>query len=96
MTDLHGRTIEAMDFDAFKKFIDDNFLSSKIKDGKNKGTYQIRSQMARLLEEDSTLCKLLEVRGSSRLNIYPVVVYSDSNLDLAGVNEYVNDRFNSV
>ncbi|WP_222538248.1 hypothetical protein [Pedobacter polysacchareus] len=93
MTDFNIKNVEALDFEAFKDFIDRNFLTTKSLSGKNKGSTQIVKQMGHLLREDSPLVGKLGVKSAKRLNIYPVLIYSDNNLDMAGVNLYVNERF---
>lgn len=93
MTDLHAKSIENLDFEAFKNFIEQNFLSEKLSGGKNKGISQILVQMGHLLEDNALLCSLLGAKVPTRLNIYPIIVYSDGNLDTSGVNFYVSQQF---
>lgn len=93
MTDLHPKTIETMDFEAFKTFIDQNFFTSKESGGKNKGVSQIIRQMENLQKVVSELRGLLKVKHTHQLNIYPIIIYSDINLDISGVNSYMNEQF---
>lgn len=93
MVDVHAKTIEEMDFERFKTFINENFLTEKTAPGeKNKGIYQIRKQLENLAIPESELRQTLGLGPANRLNVYPVIIYSDANLDLSGVNEYVNDH----
>src|SRR5690606_17070271 len=48
MTNVHVKAMENIDFDAFRKEIEDNFLSKKEASGKNKGVYQILHQLKQI------------------------------------------------
>jgi hypothetical protein len=74
-------------------FIDQNFLGSK------KGLIQIIRQMNPLANEPE-LAELLNITNVKKINVYPIIVYSDANLDLHGVNEKLpaqfTDNFQSI
>ncbi|SFA56522.1 hypothetical protein SAMN04488511_11624 [Pedobacter suwonensis] len=93
MADLHANAIEKMDFAAFIDFIDNSFLSTKEVNGKNKGVSQVIKQVQHLAETNSELREMLDIKSADCMNIYPIIIYSDTNLDIGGVNRYVNTTF---
>lgn len=96
MTDLNPRTLENLDYQEFKTYLDNNFLSSKEKGGKNKGVAQLIRQIEHLAAEDSELRDMLAVKSAKRLNIYPIIICSDVNVNIGGVHEYVNAAFDDI
>ncbi|WP_159477582.1 hypothetical protein [Dyadobacter sp. 3J3] len=93
---FHANTLEQMDFKNFVSTIDQNFLASKAGNSKNKGFLQILKQIDFLVSEDPDLRQQLEIRSTAKMNIYPVILYSDPNFDISGVNEYVNKNFEAA
>lgn len=93
MVDVNVRTIEQMDYQKFKAHLDDNFLSEKGKFSKNKGVAQLVRQIYHLSESGSELKTVLGVKSSKQLNVYPIIICSDSNMNLAGVNNYLEFAF---
>lgn len=91
MSDINARTIENLDFEKFKKTIDDNLLSKKDKDKKNRGAYQIINQIKQLIEPNNTveLKEIFKIKNTKNLNIYPILITSDTNYSLLGTNKYV-------
>ncbi|ETZ20937.1 hypothetical protein [Pedobacter sp. V48] len=96
MTDLNPRTLETLDFEKFKTYLNDNFIAEKGKTGKNKGATQLINQIDHLSTEGSELRTLLKVKSAKRLNIYPVILCSDVNVNIGGVHEYINATFNDL
>ena len=96
MTDLHPRTLESLNFEEFKKYLDLNFLSEKDKDGKDKGAAQLIRQIDNLSSEHSELRTLLGAKFAKRLNIYPIIICSDVNVNIGGVHDYVNTAFEKM
>jgi hypothetical protein len=92
---FHGKTLEDMDFKAFCRAIDQNFLASKCDGSKDKGLSQILRQIDNLIAEPSQIKQLLNIDSKKRLEIYPIIIYADSNFDISGVNSYVNERIES-
>jgi len=92
MTDFNANGLDKSSFNEFKTFIDENFLSFKNGKGKAKGLGQIIRQIDHLANEQE-LAHLLGVANCKKLTIYPIIVYSDANLDMNGVNEYVNEAW---
>ncbi|QPH38636.1 hypothetical protein [Pedobacter endophyticus] len=94
MTDVHAKTIEQMDYKKFKIFLDENFLSEKSNGKKDKGAAQIIRQIDNLTEPASELLKMVGIKSLKKINIYPVIICSDSNVDISGAQQYVNAIFN--
>lgn len=95
MLDINARVIEHLDFDGFKKNIDDNLLASK--NGKrNKGAYQIIQQLKQLVDvkNEDELNSLFKIKKVKNLNIYPILLTSDTNYSLVGTNKYLTESTN--
>lgn len=97
MVDVHPNVMEKRDFPAFKDFLDKNFLASKSAGNqKNKGIVQIVRQINHLAEDTSDIRNRLNLKSARSLNIYPVIIYADANLDMGGVNEYISEVFDPM
>jgi len=92
MTEFNVNGLDHGSFDDFKTFIDQNFLAFKQSGQKAKGLGQLFRQIGHLAREQELL-DLLSIKNPKRLQIYPIIVYSDANLDINGVNEYVNETW---
>jgi hypothetical protein len=92
MTEFNANGLDKESFSEFKTFIDNNFLTFKKGSSKPKGLGQIIRQIGHLAN-DPELAYLLSVDSCKKLTIYPIIVYSDANLDMNGVNEYVNQAW---
>ncbi|GAB3179734.1 hypothetical protein [Telluribacter humicola] len=93
---FHAKTLEEMDFNAFRSTIDQNLLTSKSSATKNKGLSQIVKQIEYLYDDTSDLAHLLGISAPHKVTIYPIIIYSDPNFDVSGVNDYVNEQFDAV
>jgi hypothetical protein len=93
MTSLHVKTLEDMDFDKFREFLYNNFLAERATDGKSKGIHQLVKQVGHLGNEDGALLASLGLKSAKKLNIYPVIICSDINVNISGVNDYLNQAF---
>ncbi|MNJ92219.1 hypothetical protein D3C87_98850 [compost metagenome] len=93
MTEVHAKTMEDMNFEYFKKQIEDNFLKKKGADKRNKGAYQILHQLKQISknENEEKIKKILKIKNVKNLNIYPILITSDVNYNISGVNSYIND-----
>ncbi len=92
---FHAKTLEEMDFNAFRTAIDQNLLASKNNASKNKGLSQILTQIEYLHDDTSDLAHLLGISAPHKVTIYPIIIYSDPNFDVSGVNAYVNEHFDA-
>lgn len=93
---VHHQTLEKIDISSFKSFLDDQLIQSKEHGGRNKGIYQLISTLKHL-SSDQMLARLGIPSGSQKkVNIYPVIVSLDKNLDLPAVNSYCNDHFDTA
>lgn len=88
---LHYSILEQIDVPAFKQFLHENFLDSKEQAKKNRGVHQLSRCISELHSE--TFSSILN--QGKKYNVYPVIVYMDSALDIHGVNAYCNETFNS-
>ncbi|KQS32906.1 hypothetical protein [Dyadobacter sp. Leaf189] len=95
-TKIHAKTLEDMDFVAFQSVIDENLLSAKGTDSKNKGVPQLVVQINNLIEDGSELTKKLKIKPNTQLRIFPMIIYSESVFDVSGVNYYVNQKSSSM
>lgn len=94
MTDVNAKTLEDINFEQFKKEIEENFISKKETNGKNKGVYQILHQLKQICahENRNEISDILKIKNTKRLNIYPILLTSDTNYNIYGTNKYVNDE----
>jgi hypothetical protein len=88
---LHYSVLEQIDVPVFKQFLHENFLDSKEQGKKNRGVHQLSRCISELHGE--TFSSI--VKQGKKYNVYPVIVYMDSALDIHGVNAYCNETFNS-
>lgn len=94
MNDLHPKTFENLDYEAFTQdFLDKRFLSDKGSGAKDKGVAQIIRQLSHLSEPNSELREKLGIKHSGKVNIYPVIICSEHHMNIAGVNHYLNEHF---
>jgi len=92
MNDFNANGLDKESFSDFKEFIDTKFLQFKQgSKSKAKGLAQIIRQIG-YLAQDHELMELLDISGPKKIIIHPIIVYSDANLDMNGVNEYVNEK----
>jgi hypothetical protein len=89
MTDFNANGLENESFEDFKDFLYENFHGGK------KGLSQIDRQIGHL-DSDPELQQLLGIKDTNKLTIYPIIIYSDVNLDMNGVNEYMNEKYVST
>lgn len=94
MTDVHARSIEDIDFNAFKDKLEVDFLSKKGVRGKNKGVYQILNQLEQIADKGNQkeVSSIFKIKNIKRLNVYPVLLVSDTNYNSFGTNLYLNEK----
>lgn len=94
MTNVHVKAMENIDFDAFRKEIEDNFLSKKEASGKNKGVYQILHQLKQISDNANhdEVSDIFKIKKIKSLNIYPILLTSDTNYNVFGTNAFVNEK----
>lgn len=82
---VHYSVMANQDVPAFKNFLDDNFATSK------KGAKQLINAIEYL---DKNPLNAFGIKlDTSKLTVYPVIIYSDKNLGQLGVNQYVDQSF---
>ncbi|RYD77405.1 MAG: hypothetical protein EOP55_09365 [Sphingobacteriales bacterium] len=67
-------------------------MSSKSENGKAKGRLQIIKQIDNLID-DPLLTNQLQLKNMKSVNVYPVIICSDINVNLSGVNTFLNEGF---
>jgi hypothetical protein len=78
----------------FKEFLDENFNQQKTgRKTKNKGTYQLAKHIANFAETEQLDGFLKNKTRKEKTVIYPVMVYLENAMDMAGVNDYLNTSF---
>ncbi|NOW94971.1 hypothetical protein [Mucilaginibacter sp. SG564] len=92
MTEFNANGLDRSSFEDFKDFVDRNFLAFKQSGQKAKGLGQLVRQIGHLAN-DQELMDSLGIKKRKRLQVYPIIIYSDANLDINGVNEYVNEQW---
>ncbi|MEJ5053664.1 hypothetical protein [Sphingobacterium sp. MYb382] len=94
MTDVNVKALENIDFESFKEKIEENLLSKKEIVGKNKGAYQILQQLDQLYDDKNydEISGILKIKNVKRLNIYPILLTSDTNYNILGTNAFVNEK----
>ncbi len=94
MTNVNAKTMENIDFESFKKEIEDNFLSKKEVTGKNRGVYQILHQLKQISDyaNHEEISDIFKIKNTKRLNIYPILLTSDTNYNVFGTNDFVNEK----
>jgi len=92
MTEFNANGLDRSSFEDFKAFINKNFLTFKQSGQKAKGLGQLLRQIEHLAK-DQQLIHLLHIEKRERLQVYPIIIYSDANLDINGVNEHVNEQW---
>jgi len=84
-TRINGRILAQADIAGFEQFIVESLGSEKLKPGeKNKGIYQLKKQIQYLKNE------------GRKFRIFPVVVYTDSSMDISGVNSFLEEKFDTI
>ena len=90
---IHFNPLEDVNVEAFKSFVDEQFCQQKDGDGrKNKGIYQLSRQIHDFATT-STLNRILKrPDDKSKAVIFPIIIYTDDVMDMAGVNAYVGEK----
>ncbi len=82
---IHGRVLDQADTAGFQQFLEDEFANEKVgPDEKNKGIYQLKRQI-----------QYLKTNGHG-YRIFPVIVYTEPSLDIAGVNSFLDRKFDEI
>lgn len=82
---LHFNVITEQDLDGLKKFLDENFAAGK------KGAPQLAAAVKHLSSHSQTAYGIKS--PVNKITVYPVIIYTDLNLGMLGVNEYVDNHF---
>lgn len=85
---LHYNVIAEQDLDGLKKFLNENFAKGR------KGASQLANAI-RHLSANSVVAYGIKTLVA-KLTVYPVIIYTDKNLCLLGINEYVDVNFQSM
>jgi len=85
---LHFNVIAEQDVEALKKFLNENFAAGK------KGAPQLANAVRHLSVNSNGVYGIKT--PANKLTVYPVIIYTDMNLCMLGVNDYVDRNFQSV
>jgi hypothetical protein len=91
--EIHFNPLEDLDTEAFKEFLTKNFSRKKDKQTGNRGVYQLAKQIELLATTDKMNSILKDTSQKKKLIIYPVIIYLENALDMAGINSYLNNEF---
>jgi len=82
---VHAKVLGEASAEGFREFLEQSLASEKKGPGeKNKGIYQLRKQINALKEKG---------RG---YRIFPVIIYTESSLDMPGVNSFLDEKFDHI
>lgn len=85
--------VEGIDVESVRKYIDERFLVSD--KGQSKGINQLTSHVKNLyagkFDFDKGLSTLLE--KNKKIEVYPIICYSDFFFSMPGINEYLSSEF---
>lgn len=90
---IHFNPLEDVNVEAFKSFVDEQFCRQKGgEERKNKGIYQLSRQIHDFATT-STLNRILKKPDDkNKAVIFPIIIYTDDVMDMAGVNAYVGEK----
>lgn len=91
--ELSLETLERLAVEEFKEFINDQFASKKSETERNKGIFQLIDSIKRLSISEALSKLLPENSAKGKYEIYPIIIYTENVLDIAGVNAYINELF---
>lgn len=77
------------DYETIRKKLYNSFVESE--EGKPKGVKQLANVIEKKLPE--IISRLDDLAPEGKLNIYPVLVYTDGSFDIEGINYYLNGEF---
>jgi hypothetical protein len=93
MADLNPLTSEGFDVQRFRDFIISNYAKPKDEKGGAKGAFQLARQLRLLENSKADALAKLKIGALKKLNVYPVIIYSDQALDVVCVNSLVKNIF---
>ncbi len=86
---MNSKIRTSQDYDIIINFVNHSLIKNEL--GKPKGI----SQLANVIE--THLAKALNSWGlNGRIQIYPIIVYTDSCFDIEGFNYYLNSKFKTI
>jgi hypothetical protein len=89
---MSSRVINSMDVDAFKEEVDKKFISNE--KGKPKGISQLANQIEFLKENEYEFDKIYSIGlKKEKIEIYPILVYTDYQYSIPGINDYLTKHF---
>lgn len=85
---LHYNIIAEQDLEGLKKFLNENFATGK------KGASQLANAVRHLSANSNEAYGIKST--VNKLTVYPVIIYTDRNLCMLGVNDYIDRNFQSI
>lgn len=86
---LDVQTKMSCDYETIRKKLYNSFVESE--EGKPKGVKQLANVIEKKLPE--IISRVDDLAPEGKLNIYPVLVYTDGSFDIEGINYYLNGEF---
>jgi hypothetical protein len=85
---LHYKIVNDKDTAGFQQFLDDNFA------GEKKGAKQLSRTIQYLANDSKNQYNIKTTRN--KINVYPIIVYTEQHLEKHAVNNYVNEKFKEL
>lgn len=86
---LNRKVVKSGDYDTIIKAVENELVENE--KGRPKGITQLANDI------DKHLSDIVgKERVSEKLQVYPILVYSDSSFDIEGFNYYLNNRFHEI
>lgn len=86
---LNRKVVTSRDYDTIIKAVENELVENE--KGRPKGITQLANDI------DKHLFDIVgKERVSEKLQVYPILVYSDSSFDIEGFNYYLNNRFHEI
>ena len=89
---MSTRVINSLDVNTFKQEVDIKFVENK--KGKPKGVTQLANQINYLSNEEYEFDKIYSKKlQKCKIEIYPIIVYTDYQYSIPGINNYLSNVF---
>jgi len=89
---MSSRVINSYDIQTFKDEIDIKFIQNE--KGKPKGVTQLANQVKTLSKAEYDFDKIYSNGISkNKLEVYPIIVYTDYQYSIPGINDYLKEKF---
>ena len=91
---IHYNPLEDVNVEAFKDFVDEQFCQQKnSQERKSKGIFQLSRQINDFATTTALEWILKNPNDKRKAIIFPMIIYTDDVMDMAGVNAYAGEKF---